>query len=89
MLCATPGPAAAAALDPATQPLGGDVGACRREVQRYLLSNLRFWLEEYRFDGFRFDGVTSMLYHHHGIGMAFRWARRQRAHQAASRPPAP
>ena len=31
------------------------------EVQRFLLSNLRWWLEEYRFDGFRFDGVTSML----------------------------
>ena len=41
------------------------------EVQRLLLSNLRFWLEEYRFDGFRFDGVTSMLYHDHGLGKAF------------------
>ena len=38
------------------------------EVLRFLLSNLRFWMEEYRFDGFRFDGVTSMLYKHHGIG---------------------
>ena len=38
------------------------------EVLRFLLSNLRFWMEEYRFDGFRFDGVTSMLYTHHGIG---------------------
>lgn len=37
------------------------------EVQRFLLSNLRFWMEEYKFDGFRFDGVTSMLYNHHGI----------------------
>ncbi len=36
------------------------------EVQRFLLSNVRFWLDEYRFDGYRFDGVTSMLYHHHG-----------------------
>ncbi len=36
------------------------------EVQRFLLSNVRFWLEEYRFDGFRFDGVTSMMYLHHG-----------------------
>ncbi|EIE25420.1 starch branching enzyme [Coccomyxa subellipsoidea C-169] len=41
------------------------------EVLRYLLSNLRWWLEEYRFDGFRFDGVTSMLYWHHGINMSF------------------
>ena len=41
------------------------------EVQRLLLSNLRFWLDEYRFDGFRFDGVTSMLYHDHGLGRAF------------------
>ena len=38
------------------------------EVLRFLLSNLRFWMEEYQFDGFRFDGVTSMLYTHHGIG---------------------
>lgn len=38
------------------------------EVLRFLLSNLRFWMEEYRFDGFRFDGVTSILYLHHGIG---------------------
>uniref|UniRef100_A0A162AB90 1,4-alpha-glucan branching enzyme n=1 Tax=Daucus carota subsp. sativus TaxID=79200 RepID=A0A162AB90_DAUCS len=41
------------------------------EVLRFLLSNLRWWLEEYKFDGFRFDGVTSMLYHHHGINMEF------------------
>ena len=41
------------------------------EVLRFLLSNLRWWLEEYKFDGFRFDGVTSMLYHHHGINMGF------------------
>ena len=38
----------------------------RDEVLEFLLSNLRWWLEEYRFDGFRFDGVTSMLYVHHG-----------------------
>jgi len=37
------------------------------EVLRFLLSNVRYWLEEYGFDGFRFDGVTSMLYHDHGV----------------------
>ncbi|MCU0451734.1 MAG: alpha amylase C-terminal domain-containing protein [Bernardetiaceae bacterium] len=36
------------------------------EVLQFLLSNVRYWLEEFRFDGFRFDGVTSMLYVHHG-----------------------
>ncbi|KAJ4990586.1 1,4-alpha-glucan-branching enzyme [Stagonosporopsis vannaccii] len=41
------------------------------EVLRFLLSNLRFWMEEYQFDGFRFDGVTSMIYTHHGIGTGF------------------
>ena len=41
------------------------------EVLHFLLSNLKFWLEEYRFDGFRFDGVTSMLYHDHGLGGVF------------------
>ncbi|CAK7238941.1 MAG: alpha-1,4-glucan branching enzyme [Sporothrix thermara] len=41
------------------------------EVLRFLLSNLRFWMDEYGFDGFRFDGVTSMLYLHHGIGTGF------------------
>ena len=41
------------------------------EVLRFLLSNLRWYIEEYRFDGFRFDGVTSMLYHHHGIATGF------------------
>lgn len=38
----------------------------RPEVRQFLLSNVRYWLEEFRFDGFRFDGVTSMLYHSHG-----------------------
>ncbi|KAF9247406.1 glycoside hydrolase family 13 protein [Melanogaster broomeanus] len=41
------------------------------EVLRFLLSNLRFYMEEYQFDGFRFDGVTSMMYVHHGIGTGF------------------
>lgn len=41
------------------------------EVLHFLLSNCRFWLDTYRLDGFRFDGVTSMLYHHHGLGRAF------------------
>jgi 1,4-alpha-glucan branching enzyme len=39
----------------------------RAEVRQFLLSNLRYWLEEFRFDGFRFDGVTSMLYQSHGM----------------------
>ena len=43
----------------------------KSEVQRFLLSNIRYWLETYRFDGFRFDGVTSMLYSDHGLGRAF------------------
>lgn len=41
------------------------------EVLRFLLSNLCWYLEEYQFDGFRFDGVTSMLYHSHGLGHGF------------------
>ncbi|GAA5923729.1 1,4-alpha-glucan branching enzyme [Sporobolomyces koalae] len=41
------------------------------EVLRFLLSNLRFYMEVYQFDGFRFDGVTSMMYTHHGIGTGF------------------
>lgn len=40
-------------------------------VLHFLLSNLKFWLEEYHFDGFRFDGITSMLYHDHGLGVSF------------------
>lgn len=43
----------------------------RWEVMRFLLSNLRWYLEEYKFDGFRFDGVTSMIYHDHGLGHGF------------------
>lgn len=41
------------------------------EVLRFLLSNLRWWRDEYGFDGYRFDGVTSMLYHSRGIGEGF------------------
>lgn len=41
------------------------------QVLHFLLSNCRFWLDEYHFDGFRFDGITSMLYSHHGLGRAF------------------
>ena len=41
------------------------------EVVRFLLSNLAWYLEEYQVDGFRFDAVTSMMYHHHGIGTGF------------------
>ncbi|KAF9464887.1 glycoside hydrolase family 13 protein [Collybia nuda] len=43
----------------------------QHEVLRFLLSNLRFYIEEFHFDGFRFDGVTSMMYKHHGIGTGF------------------
>ncbi|KAF5747820.1 Starch branching enzyme 2.1 isoform 1 [Tripterygium wilfordii] len=41
------------------------------EVLRFLLSNARWWLDEFKFDGFRFDGVTSMMYSHHGLQVAF------------------
>lgn len=41
------------------------------EVLQFLLSNLRYWMEEFRFDGFRFDGVTSMMYFHHGQDVVF------------------
>ncbi|MCW3097847.1 MAG: glgB1 [Chthonomonadaceae bacterium] len=43
----------------------------KHQVQHFLLSNIRYWLEEYRFDGLRLDGVTSMLYRDHGIGRVF------------------
>jgi len=42
------------------------------QVLHFLLSNCKFWLEEYNFDGFRFDGVTSMLYRSHGLNENFR-----------------
>ncbi len=41
------------------------------QVLHFLLSNCRYWLDEYGFDGFRFDGITSMMYLHHGLGKAF------------------
>lgn len=41
------------------------------QVVTFLLSNCKYWLEEFRFDGFRFDGVTSMMYYDHGIGRDF------------------
>jgi 1,4-alpha-glucan branching enzyme len=41
------------------------------KVLHFLLSNCRFWLEEYRFDGFRFDGITSMIYYDHGLEKNF------------------
>lgn len=43
----------------------------KNEVLHFLLSNLKFWLEVFRFDGFRFDGVTSILYYDHGLGKSF------------------
>ncbi len=40
-------------------------------VLHFLLSSIKYWMMEYHFDGFRFDGVTSMLYFDHGLGRAF------------------
>ena len=54
---------------PAWDSLCFDYG--KDEVLHFLLSNCRYWMEEYHFDGFRFDGVTSMLYYSHGLGEAF------------------
>ena len=54
---------------PAWDSLCFDYG--KNEVIHFLLSNCKYWLEEYKFDGFRFDGVTSMLYYSHGLGQAF------------------
>ncbi len=54
---------------PAWDSLCFDYG--KDEVLHFLLSNCKFWLEEFHFDGFRFDGVTSMLYYSHGLGEAF------------------
>ena len=38
----------------------------KEQVRHFLLSNIKYWLTEFHFDGFRFDGVTSMIYYHHG-----------------------
>ena len=54
---------------PAWDSLCFDYG--KNEVLHFLLSNCKYWLEEFKFDGFRFDGVTSMLYYDHGLGKAF------------------
>ncbi len=54
---------------PAWDSLCFDYG--KNEVIHYLLSNCKYWLQEFHFDGFRFDGVTSMLYYSHGLGEAF------------------
>lgn len=54
---------------PAWDSLCFDYG--KNSVLHFLLSNCKYWMEEYRFDGFRFDGVTSMLYYDHGLGKAF------------------
>ena len=43
----------------------------KNQVIHFLLSNLKYWQTEYHFDGFRFDGVTSMLYLDHGLGTSF------------------
>lgn len=54
---------------PAWDSLCFDYG--KNDVIHFLLSNCKYWLQEYHFDGFRFDGVTSMLYYSHGLGEAF------------------
>ena len=54
---------------PAWDSLCFDYG--KDDVVHFLLSNCKYWLEEFQFDGFRFDGITSMLYYSHGLGEAF------------------
>lgn len=54
---------------PAWDSLCFDYG--KDDVIHFLLSNCKYWLQQYHFDGFRFDGVTSMLYYSHGLGEAF------------------
>jgi len=43
----------------------------KTDVLHFLLSNCRYWLDEFHIDGYRFDGITSMLYLHHGLGVDF------------------
>ena len=43
----------------------------KEAVVHFLLSNLKYWQTEFHFDGFRFDGVTSMLYRDHGLYGAY------------------
>ena len=54
---------------PAWDSLCFDYG--KNDVLHFLLSNCKYWMDEFHFDGFRFDGVTSMLYYSHGLGEAF------------------
>ncbi len=54
---------------PAWDSLCFDYG--KTQVLHFLLSNCKYWLEEYHLDGFRFDGITSMLYTHHGLSKDF------------------
>ncbi len=54
---------------PAWDSLCFDYG--KNEVMHFLMSNCKYWLDIFNFDGFRFDGVTSMLYYSHGLGEAF------------------
>lgn len=54
---------------PAWDSLCFDYG--KNQVIHFLLSNCKYWIQEFHFDGFRFDGVTSMLYYSHGLGESF------------------
>ncbi len=56
-------------VHPAWDSLCFDYG--KNEVLHFLLSNCKYWIDEFKFDGFRFDGVTSMLYYDHGLGKTF------------------
>ncbi|MDX2415125.1 MAG: alpha amylase C-terminal domain-containing protein [Bacteroidales bacterium] len=56
-------------LHPAWDSLCFDYG--KEHVMHFLLSNCRYWIEEYNIDGFRFDGITSMLYYDHGLNRDF------------------